>query len=125
MKYSFASNAKTTSLTNHCNVSGTVERCVDPTSASVIFGDGIVMLISMAILSDTISVEGGRVRPSRPLKSRLVDSHMPPMNFLSVSKVLGSDSRFNEQTCGAKLTSKGRSCECCKGDYLGIVGFDG
>ena len=114
MKYSFASNAETTSLTNHCNVSGTVERCVDPTSASVIFGDGIVMLISMAILSDTISVGGGRVRP---LQSRLVDFHMAPANFLSVSDVLGSDSRFNEQTCGAKSqvdnNDNVRWCECC------------
>ena len=114
-------------LTNHGNVSCTVESCVDLTSVSVpllalccIFGDGIVMSISMAILllsDDAVSVGGGRVHPNRPLQSRLVDFHMAPANFLSVSDVLGSDSRFNERTCGAKSqvgnNNNVRWCEQC------------
>ena len=70
-----------------------------PAPASV--GGGIS--ISTAIFSDAMSVDGGRVHPSLPLKSRIGDFQIAIANFLSVSGVLGSESRFKERTCVAKL----------------------
>ena len=116
---------ETTPLTNHCRVSCTVGRtgesslvrCGDrgstlasvPLPSCCVFADGMTVLISMAVLSDAVSVGGGRVLPSRRLQSRRVDWNVAPTNFLSVSDVLGSDSRFNERIWGAKLTSNVRS----------------
>ena len=50
-----------------------------------------------------MSVDGGRVHPSLPLKSRIGDFQIAIANFLSVSDVLGSESRFKERTCVAKF----------------------